>query len=135
MNYIEAQSVQAALPNMKSFLRKDERRAADQATFFSAVSYKLDYGSGEYKMTLEPKLTYRGVNGHSNMWDLSTSISTINDRLMGFGMYHNNKSMTLGFGFKYFNGMTFQAIYSTAPSVLRGNLGDSFELGLKIRSL
>jgi type IX secretion system PorP/SprF family membrane protein len=66
-------SVQAALPNLKSLLKKDRNsNSVDRSLFYSAVSYKLDLNSG---IGLEPKLAYRGVKGFNNIIDAGANLS------------------------------------------------------------
>ena len=124
-------TVQASIPNMKSFLNKDINRSSmDRSTFFSAISYKFDL-EGEGGFGLEPKLVYRGVKELNNIMDAGLNFTYANNRVNLFGMYHSTKSSTFGLGLNYQN-LGFSGMYSTANSALSNYSNGNFELSLKI---
>ncbi|RYF82754.1 MAG: type IX secretion system membrane protein PorP/SprF [Chitinophagaceae bacterium] len=127
-------TIQGAIPNMKSFFDKDYREVADRATFYSAISYKLSTGAGLSAVSLEPKFAFRGVKGFDNLWDLGSKVGFMGGALSGFVMYHSTQSVTVGFGaLTLRNSLSFQGIYTTETSALRGNSNGNFELNLKYR--
>ena len=124
-------NVQAAIPNMKSFLNKDVNgNTVDRSTFFSAISYKFDL-EGEGGFGLEPKLAYRGVKGLDNIMDAGLNLTYANNKINVFGMYHSTKSSTFGVGLNYQN-LGFGGMYSTANSILSNYSNGNFELSLKM---
>lgn len=127
-------NIQAALPNMKSYFKKDiNNDAIDRATFYSAISYKFQLdGSGGFG--LEPKVAYRGVKGMDNIADIGANLSYASNKLNFFGMYHSSKSSTFGVGLN-FQGIGFTGMYSTATSALSNYANGSFEMGLMLKLL
>ena len=127
-------SLQAALPNMKNYFKKDiSTNPVDRSTFFSAISYKMQLGAAE-GFGIEPKVAYRGVKGFDNILDAGANLSYANNQVNFFGMYHSSKSATFGLGLNY-HSMGFNAIYTTAATALSGYTGGSFEIGLKLNLL
>ena len=124
-------NIQAAIPNLKSFLKKEDVKTIDRATFYSAVSYKLPFGESENMMVLEPKLCFRGVSGFKSIADIGANMSVINNRLNFSAMYHTSKSSTFGFGFNY-QSMSIFGLYTTENTRLRGDANGVFEIGLKL---
>ena len=124
-------NIQAAVPNLKSFIKKEEIKTIDRATFFSAVSYKWFLGESESLIVLEPKLCFRGVSGYKNIADLGANMSVINNRLNFSAMYHTSKSSTFGIGFNY-QSMALFGLYTTENTQLRGEANGVFEIGLKL---
>lgn len=125
-------NIQAALPNMKSYFKKDiNTDAVDRATFFSAVSYKfqMEGGSG---FGLEPKVAYRGIKGMDNILDVGANISYANNKLNLFGMYHTSHSSTFGVLLNYQN-IGFGGMYSTATSALSNYANGNFEVNVKVK--
>ena len=125
-------NIQAALPNMKSFLKKDINiDAVGRGTFFSAISYKFQIdGAGGFG--IEPKVAYRGVKGMDNLIDVGANVSYANNRVNLFGMYHSSKSSTFGVGLNYLN-IGFSGMYSTATAALNSYSNDNFEVSMKVR--
>lgn len=126
-------TIQGALPNMKGFFQEDERGAAGRATFFSAVSYKLKFGQGQDAVMVEPKFSYRGIHGFGNLWDLGTGVNLADNKVSVFGMFHSTGSATVGLGMNFKSRLSFQGIYTTETTALRGNTNGNFELNIKAR--
>ena len=124
-------SIQGAFTNIKNLFTNDYRRAAEQATFYTAASYHFDLAEYAPQLYLEPKIGYRRVNGYASTWNAGTSIATIDNKLLAFAMYQSTRNTTFGFGVRY-QALTIQGMYTTEPAPLRGTLGGSFELNLKI---
>lgn len=125
----EVLTLQAALPNMKKYFEKDERNMIDRATFLMSVSYKVALqAEGIY---LEPRFGYRGAHGIDNILDIGSSINFQNNLLTAMGMYHSNKSFTLGFGFKLEERYSINGYYTNQWTELSTSLGGNFEIGLR----
>ena len=122
-------TIQAAIPNLKSFFRKDVVKLADMVTFFSAVSYSFQLKGG---MELEPKVAYRGVRGFDNMVDLGAQLSLSERRFLLMGVYHSNQSATFGLGLDIKRRYLVSGLYTTQTSQLSGYTNGSFELNLRV---
>ncbi|HEY0897469.1 MAG TPA: PorP/SprF family type IX secretion system membrane protein [Sphingobacteriaceae bacterium] len=128
-------SVQAALPNLKSFFGTDENNMVDRATFYSAVSYKWFFGAGLNGATLEPKAAMRGVKGYKNLFDAGANLTLINNQLILSGMYHSSESATFGIGVNYKNALSILGMYTTETAALRGYTSGNFEVGVRYNFL
>jgi type IX secretion system PorP/SprF family membrane protein len=134
MAYInEKLTLQAALPNMKKYFEKEERDVIDRATFLMSMSYKVALeAEGVY---LEPRFGYRGAKGMDNILDLGSSINFRDGFLTAMGMYHSNKSFTLGFGFKLEDRYSLNGYYTNQWTELSTSFGGNFEIGLRAHFL
>ncbi|HEY0896332.1 MAG TPA: type IX secretion system membrane protein PorP/SprF, partial [Sphingobacteriaceae bacterium] len=128
-------SIQAALPNLKSFFGTDENKAVDRSVFYSAVSYKWFFGTGVNSGTIEPKVAFRGVKGHDNLIDAGANLSLINNQLMLSGMYHSSQSATFGVGVIYNKALSILGMYTTETAALRGYTNGNFEVGVRYNFL
>jgi type IX secretion system PorP/SprF family membrane protein len=125
-------NVQAAIPNLKSVLKKDVIKLADVATFYTAVSYKIDISEGVEGIDVEPKVAYRGVKGFDNIWDAGAQLSIANQQVMLLGMYHSTKNVTFGLGMDYKKRYLISGTYTTQTSALSSYTNGSFELNLRL---
>ena len=125
-------NVQAAIPNLKSVLKKDVIKLADVATFYTAVSYKINLSEGIEGMDVEPKVAYRGVKGFDNIWDAGAQFSITNKQVMLLGMYHSTKNATFGLGMDYKKKYLISGTYTTQTSALSSYTNGSFELNLRL---
>lgn len=125
-------NIQAAIPNLKSILKKDVIKLADVATFYSAVSYKIGISEGAEGMDIEPKIAYRGVKGFDNIWDAGAQLSIANKQVFLLGMYHSTESATFGLGMDYKKKYLISGTYTTQTSALSSYTNGSFELNLRI---
>ena len=124
-------SLQATLPNMKTYFKRDiTTTPVDRSTFFSAISYKVQL-SADRGLGIEPKVAYRGVKGFDNMLDVGANLSYANNQVNFFGMYHSSNSATFGLGLNY-QSMGFNVIYTTATTALYSYASGTFEIGLKL---
>lgn len=128
-------SVQASLPNLKSFFGTDESNMVDRSTYYSAVSYKWFFGAGLNAATVEPKVAMRGVKGHKNLYDAGANVSLINNQLILSGMYHSSESATFGIGVNYKNALSILGMYTTETAALRGYTSGNFEVGVRYNFL
>lgn len=122
-------TLQAAVPNLKNFFKKDDIKVANVVTFFSAASYRIPLNNG---MGLEPKVTYRGVKGFDDMLDVGAQFSLADQKLMFMGMYHSNESASFGFGVDVKKRYLLSGIYTTQTAALGSQTGGSFELNLRV---
>lgn len=129
-------SIQGALPNLKTFFKKDFRNTTNQSIYYSAISYNFTVGEGKNSAAFEPKLIYRGIQGLDNLWDIGTRIALLQNRLSTFGMYHNTQNFTFGIGVVTLNEtLTFIGVYTTETSALRGSSNGNFEINVKYKVL
>ena len=125
-------NIQGAIPNLKSFLKKDVIKQADLATFYAAVSYKLDFGKGINGVHVEPKFAFRGVQGYTNIWDAGTQVAFADQQILLLGMYHSTESATFGLGMDFRKKYLISGMYTTQTSALSGYTNGSFELNLRV---
>ena len=125
-------NIQAAIPNLKSVLKKDVIKLADVATFYSAVSYKMGISEGMEGMDIEPKVAFRGVKGFDNIWDAGAQMSIANKQVFLLAMYHSTESATFGLGMDYKKKYLISGTYTTQTSALSAYTNGSFELNLRL---
>lgn len=121
--------VEVAIPNLKSFLKRDALKLADVSTFYTAVSYRIGLGKGA-QAELEPKLVYRGVSELNNVWDGGLRISFSERQLLFTGLYHSNRSATFGMEMNFKNKYHFGSMYTTPSGALSGLVTGGFEVNL-----
>jgi type IX secretion system PorP/SprF family membrane protein len=125
-------NIQAALPNLKSFFKKDDIKVADVATFYSAISYKIKLTEGTEGIGIEPKAALRGVKGLDNMWDAGAQLTLADEQIMLSGLYHSTESATFGLGMNYKKKYLISGMYTTQTSALTGYGNGTFELSLRL---
>lgn len=123
-------TVQAALPNLISTFKNDNKGISGLATYYTAVSYKFYTGTEITKV--EPKVAYRGVNGADNIIDAGVNIGLLDDWANVYGMYHSSGSVSAGAGFNYKSLFSMQAIYITQTTGYSTIMGNSFEINLRV---
>lgn len=126
-------TVQGSMPNLKSVFTKEEQEnlSMDRATYFAAIAYKIPfraYSSG----SVEPKVAYRGMEGFDSIVDLGVNLemTTYNFNLMA--LYHTDKSMTVGGGFRLLDTQLLLA-YTTNGGQTGRFVNNSFEFGVKLQ--
>ena len=125
-------NIQASIPNLKSVLKKDVIKLADVATFYTAVSYRINLSEGAEGVDAEPKVAYRGVKGFDNIWDAGAQIGIADRQAFLLGMYHSTKNATFGLGMDYKRQYLISATYTTQTSALSNYTNGSFELNLRL---
>lgn len=125
-------SLEASIPNLKSFFKKDVIKLADVATFYSAASYKIQLSEGAEGIDLEPKVAYRGVKGFDNIWDAGGQAWIANQQVFLMGMYHSTENATFGLGMDFKRKYLVSGMYTTQTSALSGYTNGSFELNLRL---
>jgi type IX secretion system PorP/SprF family membrane protein len=123
----ERLNLQATLLNLNNLLKTDPNfvTGINYATFFTAVSYKLNVNDN---FKVEPKLVYRGIKGMDNIVEGGFGLS-YQEKFNLFGLYHSTNNATVGMGFKY-DQFRLSGIYSIGPSAIRSFTGGDFEIGL-----
>ncbi|RZM15792.1 MAG: type IX secretion system membrane protein PorP/SprF [Pedobacter sp.] len=125
-------NIQAALPNLKSFFKKDDVRVADVGVFYTAVSYRISINDGSDAVGLEPKVAFRGVKGYKNILDAGAEFTLANRQIMLMGMYHSTESATFGMGMNLKNRYLISGMYTTETSQLTSYANGTFELNLRL---
>lgn len=125
--------VEAALPNLKTFFKREEIRMVDVATFYTAISYRLELSEGAEGMDLEPKAAYRGFKGIDNIWDLGTQLTLANRQVMLTALYHSTKSASFGLGLDYKRKYLINGFYTTQTSALNTYSNGTFEINVRGR--
>lgn len=125
-------TVQGSLPNLKSVFTKEEQQnlSYDRATYFAAIGYKIpfkSYSNGH----VEPKLAYRGMKGYDSIVDLGVNLDLTSYNFNLMALYHTNKSMTVGGGFKLLDTNLLFA-YTTNGGQMGSFVNNSFEFGVKL---
>lgn len=122
-------TLQGALPNLKKFFQKDEQNTIDGSTYFAAMSYKL--GAANDMFAFEPKISVRGAKDIKSIVDIGTNLRTFDNILSVMGMYHSDKSSTLGLGI---NDEKYQLnlFYTSEMGGKLQSTGTDIELNLKI---
>ena len=129
-------NVQAALPNMKVILNKDENdNTVNRSAFFSAISYKMPLEGFVGGMAVEPKIAYRGVKGFDNMIDVGANLSFSQDKLNLMSIWHSSENMTYGLGINHNRLFSFTGMYSSNIGELKGFANGNFEMAIRVRVL
>jgi len=125
-------TIQAAIPNLKSVLKKDAIKLADVATFYTSVSYKIGISEGAEGMDAEPKVAYRGAKGFDNIWDAGAQFGIANKQVFLLAMYHSTRNATFGLGMDFRKKYLISGTYTTQTSALSSYTNGSFELNLRL---
>lgn len=122
-------SIEAALPNLRNLLWKDNGNVADLPTFYSALSYKIPIQDTE----LEPKIAFRGIKGLDNIWDAGAQLSFAKKQLMLNGIYHNSGSTSFGVAMDYQKKYLIGFSHTLQTASLSNYTNGDFEINLRIR--
>ena len=126
-------TLQAAVPNLKSFFKKEEKAGTvDRSSFFAAASYKMEFDTMFDGVMVEPKVTYRGLKGLHSIIDAGTAINFVDQGLNLLAIYHSTKSTTFGLGMQY-QAVNIMGMYTTETSALKGYINGDFEIGLRVK--
>ncbi|WP_316790810.1 type IX secretion system membrane protein PorP/SprF [Pedobacter frigoris] len=125
-------NIQASVPNLKSFLKKDVIKLADVATFYTAVSYSINVSEGAEGIDVEPLVAFRGVKGFDNIWDAGARLQIANQQAFMVAMYHSTENATFGLGMDYKKKYLISGTYTTQTSALSAYTNGSFELNLRL---
>ncbi|RYE20416.1 MAG: type IX secretion system membrane protein PorP/SprF [Sphingobacteriales bacterium] len=127
-------TLEAAIPNLKSFFKKDVVKLADVATFYSAIAYRFSLvgDSDASNIEVEPKVAFRGVQGMDNVWDGGAQLSFAGRQILLTGMYHSNESATFGLGMNFRKKYHFSGLYTTNTGTLNNYINGGFELNVGV---
>jgi type IX secretion system PorP/SprF family membrane protein len=123
-------NVEGVIPNIRSFIKQEDDNDIDRSLFYTAISYKLNTGTGANAIEIEPKVAYRGIKGYDNIWDAGANFNFTN-KIFLMGMYHSSKSASFGAGMNYKNSLAIMGFYTTETSALQGSANGTFEISLK----
>lgn len=126
-------TVQATLPNLVSAFGNQERSSLSQSTLFAAASYRFNLtGTDKGSINLEPKVAFRGFKAIKSVVDLGANADFMQNQFNVYAMYHTNKSVTGGIGFKALDALQVSASYTSSSSAFNGgSLGNAYEIGLR----
>ncbi|NQX30091.1 PorP/SprF family type IX secretion system membrane protein [Pedobacter boryungensis] len=128
-------NAQASVPNLNSFLNRSKRESADVGTYYASVSYKIFEDEEDYGYNVEPKLAYRGIRSHSDIFDVGAQVSLGGGETKTRGMvvYHSSKSVSAGLGLLMKSRYELNAIYNSPTAALTSYTNGTFEVGLGLR--
>lgn len=128
----EKLTVAASMPNLKRLFKRDVvRNVVDLSTFFVSAGYKITFQNSFDLDNIEPKVTYRTVQGYEDIVDFGTQLNFSGKKLMLNSFYRTTGSFTLGMGTTYQNKLSILALYTTNTSALRAYTNAEFEIALK----
>lgn len=125
-------TIQGALPDFRTSFSKAEDKSINRATFFTAISYRFNFGQEESSVSVEPKLCYRGVKGYENIMDIGASIGFMDNMFGVQGMYHSSKNFTGGVTINYKSRFGLLLLYNSQPPILSEYMKANVELGVKL---
>ena len=126
-------TLQAAVPNLNHFFKKSNVvLGVDRAVFLTSASYKFYMEDVLNGSVIEPKFTFRNVEGYKNIFDLGLNFSLKNDLLHFYTMYHSSQSEGFGFGANINKNVQLMLFYTTETSPLKTYSNGNFEVGLKL---
>ncbi|MEJ6981110.1 PorP/SprF family type IX secretion system membrane protein [Pedobacter sp. P351] len=126
-------TIQAAIPNLKGFLQKEDLNAvANRSSFYSAVRYKFFFPNALDGFGAEPILAIRGIDGFKNIIDAGANFTVANGIASVMSVYHSSQSATIGIGAIIKSLGSINANYTTSTSALREYSSGNFELGLRL---
>ena len=125
-------NIEAAIPNIRSFIKQEDDNNVDRSQFYAAASYKINTGTGANTMLIEPKIAFRGIKGHDNIFDGGANV-TFSGKVFLMGMYHSTNSASFGAGINYKNSLSFMGYYTTETSALQGSANGTFEISLRAK--
>lgn len=125
-------NVQAAVPNLKNFLKKERYNTANWTTFFTSVSYRFNTDSTAHAVIIEPKMSFRGVRGYDNVIDGGVNLIFAGNKLSATAIYHSTKSISFGMGLNI-HSLSILGMYTSGTSALRGYNTGNFDIGLGYR--
>lgn len=126
-------TVQAALPNLKRMLKRDNVRAvADRELYMTAASYRINIDD---MSSVEPKVAYRGVENFSDIYDLGVNLEFISHKILLSSVYHSTKNVTVGFGMRYNQRLSIIGNYTSNSKALGSYTNGEFEIGVKLAFL
>lgn len=112
---------------LKSRFNKDQAYEADFNTLYLATGYSFPLKS----WNLNAKIAYRGVKNYTDIMDYGFELRSSSDEFGFTGIYHDNKSTTLGLSYNHQKKFEITGFYNTVrPADNYAN--GTFELALKL---
>ncbi|RQO65820.1 hypothetical protein DBR43_26590 [Pedobacter sp. KBW06] len=125
-------TLQAVSPNLVSTLRNTEKTVLSQGTLVASAAYKFGFGDAGNPVHVEPKVAFRSFKGLKSIIDAGANVDFVQNTINIYGLYHSNKSVTAGIGFKVLDAFQISGAYNSGSDGFSGGtLGSSFELGLR----
>lgn len=126
-------TVQGAIPNLNHFFKRNTMvMGVDRSLFITSVSYKFVLKDLQDGTTLEPKVSFRGVEGYKNILDAGLNLSLKNDLLHFYTMYHTSQSESFGFGANFNKNVQLMLFYTTGTAPVKAYTNGNFEISLKL---
>ncbi len=128
----ETFTAQIVLPNLVTTLKNDVDEGVNYATFFTAISFKIDTELGMF----EPKLAFRGMKGMSGILDFGANFKLNSAGSTAFNvmaLYHSSKNTTLGASVAFNDRFSFNTSYTLGGGKIGNYSNGDFELGLAIK--
>lgn len=124
-------NLQAALPNLGSvfFNTQGTNLDVDRSTFYAAASYIIPV-SYFNDITVEPKVAFRGIKGFQSILDAGANLVMTEYNLSASGIYHTNKSATIGVGL-HLKPVSILLSYTNNTAQLTSYANNTFEFGIK----
>lgn len=123
-------NIEAAIPNIRSFIKQEDDNIVDRSQFYAAASYRITTGTGANALSIEPKVAFRGIKGYDNIVDAGANFNFA-EKVFVMGMYHSSKSASFGAGFNYKNSLAFMGFYTTETAALQGSANGTFEISVR----
>jgi type IX secretion system PorP/SprF family membrane protein len=124
-------NIQVAIPNLKNFFTTERYNTLNWNTFFTAISYKFITDSTKRAFIIEPKVSYRGVKGYDDMFDVGVNVAMNSNKIYGTIIYHTTNSISVGMGVN-FNKFSIFGMHTSGTSALRNYSSGNFEIGLGV---
>lgn len=123
-------NIEAAIPNIRSFIKQEDDNNVDRSQFYAAASYKIHAGTGINSLEIEPKVAFRSIKGYDNIFDAGANFNFA-EKIFIMGMYHSTKSASFGAGINYKSSLAIMGFYTTETSALQGSANGTFEISLR----
>ncbi|MES2653488.1 MAG: PorP/SprF family type IX secretion system membrane protein [Bacteroidota bacterium] len=125
-------TAQIVLPNLVTTLKNDINEGVNYATFFTAISYKIETELG----VLAPKLAFRDVKGMSGILDFGANfkLNPLGSTTFNvMALYHTSKNTTLGASVSFNDQFSFNTSYTLGGGKIGNYSNGDFEMGLAIK--
>ena len=126
-------TINAAVPNLNKFFKRDDTKTADVARFFTSVSYKIPLATGPNGEYVEPLAAYRTVSGYKSIWDAGAQMAVINQQILLSALYHSTKNATFGLGMDFKKKYLISGLYTSNTSQLSDYTNGNFEVYLRVK--
>lgn len=127
----ESFSIEGTVYNLVSQIKKDaaEELGADKNVFYLAAGYSFPLKSWR----ANTKLSYRVINNYDDIADLGLELLSKDDKVGFTGIYHTNKSTSLGVSYLFKNQLQFVGFYNTSAGSIGTYSNGTFEIALRYK--